>query len=58
VQHEAALGLHRAAEEHRLLGQFGAVQRSSTFSNRFFSLMSMGLLITRPSAPRSVCSHR
>jgi hypothetical protein len=42
----------------------GVVARSSrssgrsTFSNRFFSLMSLGLLITRPRAPRALCSHR
>ena len=35
----------------------GGVERS-TFSNRFFSLMSMGLLMTSPRAPFSVCSQR
>jgi len=34
-----ALGLHRAAEIHRRLGEVGAVEASaSTFSKRFFSL--------------------
>ena len=30
---------------------------NSTLSNRLLRLISLGLLITRPRAPRSLCSH-
>ena len=36
----------------------GRERCSSIFSNSTLRLMSLGLLITRPSAPRSLCSHR
>ena len=53
------------AKEHKNVTKYTGCSASdsissgnSTFSNRFFSLMSMGLLITRPNAPCSVCSQR
>jgi hypothetical protein len=58
VQHETALGLHRAAEEHRLLGQFLAVQRQLDLLEQVLQLDVDGLVDDQPQRALSVCSHR
>jgi hypothetical protein len=58
VQHKTALGLHRAALKHGLRGQVFAAQGQIHLVEQALEVMSLGLLMTRPSAPRSLCSHR
>jgi hypothetical protein len=58
MQHKAAIGLHRATGKDLLVAQIIALETQIHFCSRPCRLSLEGLLIIRPSAPRSLCSHR
>ena len=58
MQHKTAFGLHQTALEHRFLGQILAAQGQIDLVEQAFEGDIGGLLMMRPRAPRSLCSHR
>ena len=57
VQHEAAVGVHRSAAQHRLGGDVSVEGSSFICESTSESFIGSGLLSTMPSAPLSVCSQ-